>query len=56
MATAAIAATQLLTNDLFEFDLVSVDLRDADLFFETGDAFAIALSAPTAPVSAVSSA
>jgi hypothetical protein len=53
LASFPIPANSIGSTDLFNFSKVSIDTRSADLFFNSGDTFSIALSAPDEPISGV---
>ena len=50
LAIFSFSADSIQSDSLFEYFMVTVDVRSANIFFDDGDTFAVSLSAPDAPV------
>jgi hypothetical protein len=50
LTSILIPASSITSTSLFTYSMVTVDVRNANIFMDVGDSFAISLSAPNAPI------
>lgn len=50
LASFSVSSDMIETDSLFEFTMVTFDVRSANIFLDHGESFAVSLSAPDTPV------